>query len=69
MSRDQIIRAWKDPQYRKVLSAAELEQLPAHPAGAIELSTDDLSVVAGGLADNFTPKCTGPLNTCDICVG
>jgi len=69
MSRNQIIRAWKDPQYRKALSAVEREQLPAHPAGAIELSTDDLSVVAGGLTGKYTPKCTGPLNTCDICVG
>ena len=32
-----IIRAWKDPSYRAGLSATQLAQLPAHPAGAIEL--------------------------------
>jgi len=68
MSRNQIIRAWKDPQYRRVLSAAEREQLPAHPAGAIELSTEDLSVIAGGAMGKFTPHCTEG-NTCDVCTG
>jgi mersacidin/lichenicidin family type 2 lantibiotic len=32
-----IIRAWKDPNYRTGLSATQRAQLPAHPAGAIEL--------------------------------
>jgi mersacidin/lichenicidin family type 2 lantibiotic len=48
MSRSQIIRAWKDPEYRSKLSKAEREQLPAHPAGLIELSDDDLGLASGG---------------------
>ena len=32
-----IIRAWKAPRYRTGVSAPQLAQLPAHPAGAIEL--------------------------------
>lgn len=37
MNPSNIIRAWKDPGYRAGLSATQLAQLPAHPAGAIEL--------------------------------
>jgi mersacidin/lichenicidin family type 2 lantibiotic len=32
-----VIRVWKVPHYRAGLSATQLGQLPAHPAGAIEL--------------------------------
>jgi len=35
---NQIIRAWKDESFRRSLSDAELAQLPAHPAGLIELT-------------------------------
>ena len=38
MTPSDIIRAWKDPNYRAGLSATEQAQLPAHPAGA-RLST------------------------------
>lgn len=48
MSPINIIRAWKDAEYRQSLSAAELAMLPAHPAGLIELTNDDLESVAGG---------------------
>jgi mersacidin/lichenicidin family type 2 lantibiotic len=46
-----IIRAWKDPNYRNSLSEAERAALPPNPAGAIELSDADLSTVAGGIAN------------------
>ena len=44
-----IIRAWKDPEYRLSLSEAEKALLPDHPAGIIELTDDEMGVVAGGL--------------------
>jgi mersacidin/lichenicidin family type 2 lantibiotic len=37
MTLSDIIRAWKDPRYRAGLPATQRAQLPAHPAGAIEL--------------------------------
>ena len=37
MHRDQIIRAWKDEDYRAGLSEIERAALPANPAGLIEL--------------------------------
>ena len=43
-----IIRAWKDEEYRLSLSAAERAQLPTHPAGFIALTDANLEVVAGG---------------------
>ena len=48
MSNVDIIRAWKDEEYRNSLSEAERAQLPGNPAGAIELSDLDLTSVAGG---------------------
>ncbi|HEY0606441.1 MAG TPA: mersacidin/lichenicidin family type 2 lantibiotic [Herpetosiphonaceae bacterium] len=38
MSNVEIIRAWKDEEFRSSLSAAQLAMLPAHPAGMIEVS-------------------------------
>lgn len=43
-----VIRAWKDEDYRLSLSESERALLPQHPAGLIELSEADLETVAGG---------------------
>jgi len=43
-----IIRAWKDEEYRLGLSEAERALLPAHPAGLIELTDPQLDQVRGG---------------------
>jgi len=48
MSELDIIRAWKDKTYRNSLSAEELAHLPEHPAGAIELTNDELAYIDGG---------------------
>jgi mersacidin/lichenicidin family type 2 lantibiotic len=42
------IRAWKDPDYRRSLTAAERAQLSDNPAGTIELTEAELSAAAGG---------------------
>lgn len=47
MSRQDIIRAWKDEDYRASLSEAERNSLPKNPAGFIELTDDDLQLAAG----------------------
>ena len=54
-----IIRAWKDEEYRATLTDTERAQLPAHPAGFIELTNTELDRVAGGV--NSTLAST----TCD----
>jgi mersacidin/lichenicidin family type 2 lantibiotic len=52
MSQRDIIRAWKDEEYRQSLSEAERALLPEHPAGLIELVDAELDHAAGG--------CPGP---------
>jgi mersacidin/lichenicidin family type 2 lantibiotic len=60
MSKLDIIRAWKDPDYRLSLTDSDRAKLPAHPAGLIELSDVDLGAVLGG----DDPRDT-PLGICD----
>jgi mersacidin/lichenicidin family type 2 lantibiotic len=64
-----IVRAWKDPEYRKTLTPEELASLPENPAGKPELTADDLANVVGGAAvigeRSSEPEgtyvcCTGP---------
>ena len=45
-----IVRAWKDEQYRMSLTESERANLPANPAGLVELTDADLDGVAGGSA-------------------
>jgi mersacidin/lichenicidin family type 2 lantibiotic len=54
------IRAWKDPVYRATLSTDQLSALPAHPAGAVELSDDQLKAVGGGRILTTVETCTAP---------
>ncbi|WP_228060620.1 mersacidin/lichenicidin family type 2 lantibiotic [Coleofasciculus sp. LEGE 07081] len=42
MSNLDIIRAWKDEEYRNSLSEEQRDQLPENPAGMIELSNTDM---------------------------
>ena len=48
MSVQDIIRAWKDKEFRAGLSEAQRALLPDNPAGAIELSAAALEQVWGG---------------------
>jgi mersacidin/lichenicidin family type 2 lantibiotic len=43
-----VIRAWKDEEYRLSLSEAERALLPANPAGLIDLTDAELSGIDGG---------------------
>jgi mersacidin/lichenicidin family type 2 lantibiotic len=43
-----IIRTWKDEEYRLSLSDVERAMLPPHPAGLIDLADAELDSVAGG---------------------
>ena len=48
-----VVRAWKDAEYRESLSSEELALVPAHPAGEVELAEEDLLGVTGGLLDSL----------------
>ena len=48
MSNIDVIRAWKDEEYRRGLSEEQRAMLPGNPAGGLELSEVDLNTVYGG---------------------
>ena len=63
-----IVRAWKDPEYRKTLTPEQLASLPPNPAGDRELTSKDLGTVAGGMepinahtVDDDTCDCIPPI--------
>jgi len=59
-----IIRAWKDEEYRNSLSEEQRSQLPENPAGMIELSDEDMgSVVGGKVAAGYSESCCGYKST------
>ncbi len=67
MSKVDIVRAWRDEEYRSSLSKEALAGLPHHPAGSIELSDDDMRGVAGGIGEP-TFMCTIATAAChSIC--
>jgi mersacidin/lichenicidin family type 2 lantibiotic len=55
-----IVRSWKDPRYRRSLSAQQLQTLPEHPAGPAMLTDQELKVAGGLMLDEdfFIPVTT-----------
>ena len=62
MSKLDIIRAWKDDEYRESLSATERLRLPLNPAGVIELTDNEINNVEGGTI-TFDPIMCGSMIT------
>src|SRR4026208_825789 len=50
MTKLDVVRGWKDEDYRSSLSEAERRMLPGNPAGLIEISDSELGAVGGGEA-------------------
>ncbi len=69
MSKIDIIRAWKDDSYRMSLSEAERAQLPANPAGPVELSDAELTGAGAAAMLTSASFCTCPTKSwmCSIC--
>jgi mersacidin/lichenicidin family type 2 lantibiotic len=64
-----IIRAWKDDEYRLSLSDAERALLPANPAGTIDLDDAELGGVTGA-KPRFTPRnCISVDISCHVTCG
>ncbi|MCY7382914.1 MAG: mersacidin/lichenicidin family type 2 lantibiotic [Microcoleus sp. CAN_BIN18] len=61
MSNIDIIRAWKDEDYRDSLTDEEKAQLPENPAGLIELTDEDMSSVSGGCSCG-TSRCSSSVH-------
>jgi mersacidin/lichenicidin family type 2 lantibiotic len=58
MSCHNIVRAWKDQEYRLGLSESERALLPEHPAGMVELTDAELEAAAGGVTYFCSVFCT-----------
>lgn len=67
MSGIDIIRAWKDEEYRQSLTDAERAMLPENPAGKIELTDADLGAVVGGTDAMTVAERTGAGLTLGCC--
>jgi mersacidin/lichenicidin family type 2 lantibiotic len=77
MLSEDVIRAWKDREYRQDLSQAQQDALPVHPAGVIELTGDDLHAVGGTYMTTTlwtityelttSPLYTVPAGSCGAC--
>jgi mersacidin/lichenicidin family type 2 lantibiotic len=61
MSTLDVIRGWKDEEYRRSLSDDQRAMLPDHPAGFIELADEELDAAGGTLVTFF------PLGTLFLC--
>jgi len=59
MTRFDIVRAWTDEDYRNSLSDEQRAQLPANPAGEVELNDEQLGNIGGGIgtAPGLTAGC------------
>ena len=47
MNKADIIRAWKDEEFRASLTDEERSSLPEHPSGVIELLDSELTAASG----------------------
>lgn len=65
MKKEQILNAWKNPDYRRSLSQEELAKLPEHPSAPMQSIDDEaLQSIAGGCCEPGPPSfctqnCTG----------
>jgi mersacidin/lichenicidin family type 2 lantibiotic len=50
-----VVRAWKDEEYRRNLSEAERAALPDNPAGLLDVVEAELQQVGGGFVVPPTP--------------
>lgn len=58
MKKKDIVRAWRDEEYRNSLTDAEKAALPSHPAGYMDLDDETLGSIAGGCAiTTFNSSC------------
>jgi len=67
MSQQDIIRAWKDEEFRNSLSEDQRSQLPENPAGIIEMADATLESVVGGQGGDGTGTGQGTGGNCTKC--
>lgn len=63
MKKVDIVRAWRDAEYRSTLDADVRGSLPASPAGIVDIADDALKSITGGCG--LTQCSCGILSTPD----
>lgn len=68
MSNAEIIRSWKEPEYRESLSGPALSAMPGNPAGQNELSASQLrnrlKLTRASCPSSFVESCVTPPQQC-----
>ncbi len=59
-----VVRAWRDEEYRNSLSAAERASLPENPAGVATVDESALRSVTGGALSKIVKPCTTVVSSC-----
>lgn len=72
MEKSRIVRAWRDREFYESLTEAEKVQVPANPAGVIDVGDDVLDAISGGICDPGPPfpdgyTCSGFTVICTPC--
>jgi mersacidin/lichenicidin family type 2 lantibiotic len=57
MKTNEVVRAWKDEDYRDTLTAELRAELPEHPAGTIEFDQPELEDETRFLGGKITHGC------------
>lgn len=62
-----VVRAWRDEEYRDSLTAEEQASLPENPAGIAVVDETALRSVTGGvLSKQIDPSCTTFVWSCNL---
>ncbi|MBI5928042.1 MAG: mersacidin/lichenicidin family type 2 lantibiotic [Chloroflexi bacterium] len=70
MSNVDVVRAWKDAEYRNSLTAEQRASLPENPAGLVELDDAMLDASVGGGTELVASLgCCGGLTNYNTCFG
>jgi mersacidin/lichenicidin family type 2 lantibiotic len=70
MTKNDIIRAWKDREFRNQLSAEQRASLPVNPAGPLETPESSLDKVSGACTEvGYTYYCCADTNGAGLCSG
>jgi mersacidin/lichenicidin family type 2 lantibiotic len=70
LSNEDIVRAWRDPDYYLQLDEEQRAALPAHPSGLVPLSASELEGVYGGYEEGtHYSHCDPTADWCDDCKG
>ena len=64
MKKIDVVRAWRDEEYRDSLSVEERASLPDNPAGLATISDETLRSITGGCCETNYVGCSRAVCSC-----